>query len=463
MNSGSGRSNVSECEADAEDKDEASSSSSDKDIANKSSLDKFRKEWKKEIEKSPHRLTKKEREDSPKGEKVETAEENDEDKAKSLFLLGVENEEKGSLYEAIQYYRRAVQLVPDIELKLFQQSLNQTNPSTPEGVREEDRRNEEIGSCEGAKETVEYDDDENGSQEEEFDPNITDLLTHLQSVTSRQQALCHPHYATIQTHISALPMEIFLYILRWVVSADLDLRSLEMCAAVCRGFYVCCRDPEIWRIACTRIWGMRCLGGGPSSSGFSSWREMYITRPRLHYSGVYISKATYVRLGENQFQDQFYRPWRLVMYFRYLRFFVDGRVLMLTTPDEPAGVVGQLRPDCWCCKSGRIAHGYYRLLEDNTVSIVLGGNACSSTSQPSKSRTNNNYNSAHTFHMELEITSPKKKRRHNQLIWRGYSVFTKNNGIETRTPFDLPANRYPPFWFSRVKSYNAETLHPLTY
>lgn len=84
------------------------------------------------------------------------------------------------------------------------------------------------------------------------------------------------------------------------------------------------------------------------------------------------------------------------------RFFVDGRVLMLTTPDEPAGVVGLLRPDCWCCKSGRIAHGYYRLVEDNTVSIVLGGNngtnASSAVGQPPKSRSNN-YNSGHTFHM----------------------------------------------------------------
>jgi len=54
------------------------------------------------------------------------------------------------------------------------------------------------------------------------------------------------------THISALPMEIILYIFRWVVSSDLDLRSLEMCSHVCRGFYLCSRDPEIWRLACAR-------------------------------------------------------------------------------------------------------------------------------------------------------------------------------------------------------------------
>lgn len=55
-----------------------------------------------------------------------------------------------------------------------------------------------------------------------------------------------------ETHISALPTEILLYILRWVVSSDLDLRSLEMFGQTCRGFYLCARDQEIWRSSCER-------------------------------------------------------------------------------------------------------------------------------------------------------------------------------------------------------------------
>lgn len=39
-----------------------------------------------------------------------------------LFLKGVENEQNGKLYEAIQFYRRAVQLVPDIEFRLYDAS-----------------------------------------------------------------------------------------------------------------------------------------------------------------------------------------------------------------------------------------------------------------------------------------------------------------------------------------------------
>ena len=69
---------------------------------------------------------------------------------------------------------------------------------------------------------------------------------------------------------------------------------------------------------------------------------MFIKRPRLNFDGVYISKTSYARAGE-QSLDNFYRPWHLVEYFRYLRFFSDGNVLFLTTPDEPKSTVAKLK------------------------------------------------------------------------------------------------------------------------
>lgn len=38
--------------------------------------------------------------------------------ARKLFLKGIDMERAGKLYEAIQFYRRAVQIVPDIEFKI---------------------------------------------------------------------------------------------------------------------------------------------------------------------------------------------------------------------------------------------------------------------------------------------------------------------------------------------------------
>lgn len=69
---------------------------------------------------------------------------------------------------------------------------------------------------------------------------------------------------------------------------------------------------------------------------------MYIDRPRVCFNGCYISKTSYLRYGERSFQDQFYRPVHLVEYYRYIRFYPDGSVIVHTSADEPALVVGKM-------------------------------------------------------------------------------------------------------------------------
>ena len=82
---------------------------------------------------------------------------------------------------------------------------------------------------------------------------------------------------TDEVHLGDLPSEVINYILKWVVSKELDLRfgnnckllhypkcvvltfsylifrSLERVAAVCRGLYLAARDQDIWRLACAKV------------------------------------------------------------------------------------------------------------------------------------------------------------------------------------------------------------------
>lgn len=51
--------------------------------------------------------------------------------AKKLFLRGIELERFGQLYEAVQHYKRAVQLLPDVEQRLYQSGDHRAD--TPEG------------------------------------------------------------------------------------------------------------------------------------------------------------------------------------------------------------------------------------------------------------------------------------------------------------------------------------------
>lgn len=122
---------------------------------------------------------------------------------------------------------------------------------------------------------------------------------------------------------------------------------------------------ESWhRSIFSRVWGVNC----GSLTNFDNWRMMYLGRPRLNFNGCYISKTTYIRHGENSFQDQFYRPWHVVEYYRYLRFFPEGTVLMLTTPDQPVPVLNLLKKRE--ARSPSILSGHYRLRDDK-VTIVL--------------------------------------------------------------------------------------------
>jgi hypothetical protein len=53
-------------------------------------------------------------------------------------LAGVEHEQNGEMFEAIQKYRKAVSLVPDIEFKTYSENIaarrrNQGNPDSDQG------------------------------------------------------------------------------------------------------------------------------------------------------------------------------------------------------------------------------------------------------------------------------------------------------------------------------------------
>uniref|UniRef100_UPI002953C96E F-box only protein 9 n=1 Tax=Panthera onca TaxID=9690 RepID=UPI002953C96E len=251
--------------------------------------------------------------------------------ARELFLKAVEEEQNGALYEAIKFYRRAMQLVPDIEFKI-------TYTRSPDG--------------DGVGNSYMEDNDD--------DSKMADLLSCFQQQLTFQESvlkLCQPELESSQTHISVLPMEVLMYIFRWVVSSDLDLRSLEQLSQVCRGFYICARDPEIWRLACLKVWGRSCVKLVP----YTSWREMFLERPRVRFDGVYISKTTYIRQGE-QSLDGFYRAWHQVEYYRYIRFFPDGHMMMLTTPEEPQSIVPRLRTRN--TRTDAILLGHYRLSQD---------------------------------------------------------------------------------------------------
>ncbi|KAK3553833.1 hypothetical protein QTP70_012201 [Hemibagrus guttatus] len=358
-----------------------------------------------------------------------------EEKARELFLKAVEEEQNGAVYEAIKYYKSAMQLVPDIEFK-----INYSRSPDPDRV--------------------------GGSylEQNENDGEIVDLLAYLQqqlTVEHSSQKICQPEVETSQVHISALPLEVLMYIFRWVVSSDLDMRALEQLSLVCRGFYICARDPEIWRSACLRVWGRSCTKMLP----FSSWRNMFLERPRVRFDGVYISKTSYIRQGEESL-DGFYRAWHQVDYYRYLRFFPDGQVMMLTTPEEPPATVPRLRSKN--TRMDSIMIGHYRLSQDTDnqtkVYVVVSKRKDEKVPEYQRSRFCRRYpapESERSFHVGLQLSSGGLQR-FNKLVWIHHSchIMYRSTGETVITAFDLD-KMYTPLYFARVKSYTSFSERPL--
>lgn len=220
-----------------------------------------------------------------------------------MFQQGVQLERQGKIYDAVAYYRKATQLVPDIEFKMYNLELAKV-----------------------AKKQAEPEATVNNNQALDFDKDedLYEKFTQL-ALESDDYRLAEPETETTATHISCLPYEVFVYMLKWLVSNDLDMRSLEQVSLVCRGFYIAARDKDIWRLACARAWGVINVDTQYLLRYDNSWRKMFIERPRLNFNGCYISRTTYVRHGESSFQDFSYRPCHIVEYYRYLRFFPGGK------------------------------------------------------------------------------------------------------------------------------------------
>lgn len=356
-----------------------------------------------------------------------------EEEARSLFQQGIDLERKGKCFEAIRHYKRAIHLVPDIEFRVYSTAQSKQTAKNDKN---------------GNKSTT-----SSKQRQDNTEDSIDDLVEAFQrDLSLNNVGVCESTFGTgtISTslHISSLPVEVFLVIMKWLVSNDLDFKSLEKFGQVCKGFYLLSRDQEIWKLACMKVWGANV-------SPTSTWREMFLSRPRVNFNGCYISKINYQRYGENSFQDQFYRPVQIVEYFRLIRFLPNGTILMMTSADELQSSVNKMKHVQYALQSRDILKGNY-YYQDSTVLIVIKKQITTTQKFKRKNIADDDDNTF-TFFLELEITDTPKKK-FNKLMWKNYSITHFRNGDDLSSDFDLSSSsKYPPFYFSQVRSFHAES------
>ncbi|KAI9701872.1 MAG: hypothetical protein M1836_001216 [Candelina mexicana] len=186
----------------------------------------------------------------------------------------------------------------------------------------------------------------------------------------------------------------------------------------------------------------------------SSWRRMFRTRPRIRFSGCYISTVNYVRPGASSAtQISWNSPVHIVTYYRYLRFFRDGTAVSLLTTSEPADVVYHLTQEnmhshhTGALPSAVMKHalrGRWRLSGLGTGEVAEVAEREGDLYVETQG-----VDIKYMYRMHLSLRSAGRGAKNNKLSWK--SFWCHNRLTDDWAEFGLGNDR--PFIWSRVKSY----------
>jgi hypothetical protein len=131
-----------------------------------------------------------------------------------------------------------------------------------------------------------------------------------------------------------------------------------------------------------------------------------------------------------------------------------GIVMYETSPDDPASVVGKL---CHKHSSEAVLLGEYSM-DGNKLIVDVLGYQCRVVSHTRQrgGREKKEITHEQRFHMELMLKSSKKSHLHNQLVWQEHYRHSlhRPTGHVQISHFTID-HKYPPFVFSRVRSFTS--------
>jgi hypothetical protein len=213
---------------------------------------------------------------------------------------------------ALHYYRRAARLVPDVEYQAYR-------------LQQQRHEAETTGTTGSAPTPAAARDNKPAAASPADVDDLAEALAQLNPAVELDATT-----AANAGHFADLPREMLLRIFVECVLPLGDLQALGRLACVCRAFYLVAQDPHLWQFCARSLHRPSPRTPEP----FNSWRALCLKRPRPLWHGVYVSKVSYVRPGE-QSMDEHYRPFHVVTYFRYLRFFPNGTALTVMSSEEP--------------------------------------------------------------------------------------------------------------------------------
>jgi F-box protein 9 len=198
-------------------------------------------------------------------------------------------------------------------------------------------------------------------------------------------------------------------------------------------------------------------------SVYPTYRTLFQRRPRIRFSGCYISTVNYTRAGQSSPTSITWNtPIHIVTYYRYLRFLRDGTCISLLTTSEPADVVPYLYTEHMHKNHSTLPSavmkdallGRWRLTGPG-LPISLPTTSSSNAELAEREREGTvvvetaGVTPKYTYKMLLRLSNAGRSAKNNKLTWQGY--WSYNRLTDDWAEFGLKNDRA--FYWSRVKSY----------
>ncbi|QPG74830.1 hypothetical protein FOA43_002166 [Brettanomyces nanus] len=248
--------------------------------------------------------------------------------ALELFEVAASKERVGLLTDAVEFYRMAYKLDDKVDLKYRKKIFEDLPPleKRKDGIPKVDHRFKklDLSKIRVRKTLASY----KNCQFEPLDESLSPVLA-----------------------ISVLPDEILMKIMKILLLGDSPSwfnfsMSCKKCAYL--GLY----DGTIWRLLARIVYPHQVYQKGNNRDYRvyirKQWGRNYLKmlneRPFIKYRGVYISTVILQKEGgRGELSSAWTAPFRIITYYRYLRFYEDGRCLKLLTILEPKKVIPRFK------------------------------------------------------------------------------------------------------------------------
>lgn len=400
-------------------------------------------------------------------------------RAMDLFEKAMEKELHGLMSDAVRYYREAFKINDHIDLLYRQQKV----PKAIQKLTNEHGKNAGRKVDEDAVNRIDVDRLLASFAHEEAhapDPNNPDHQDENHMVVKLSNLGLDNHsYVEEAKPVSPLvhlPRELWTAILDILITTDPELwfRFGVTCK---KHAYLAFGSSVLWSRLCHLIYPRQVYEENRGYQGKdlpvpkdpllmlpqygNSWKKMLRERPFVKFLGCYISVVNYYSEGaREEFSTTWKNPVRTVTYYRYLRFYPDGKCVMALTALEPGKVIPQfLRTNKLKCilanpekdighinvakEPHKIFHGSW--------TISAGGEVYVKVEEGSVAYC--------TFHYRFQIKSMGSVPNHAKLGWINFFAVYKDMGEgddREGEVVEFSLKNETSFKFLRVRSYTLD-------